>query len=134
MKHEPVVIREDDLEWEIWRDREGAQRNLVYYKTLVSAGITRSEALTAGMLKIPPGEALNTHHHEQVEFYLILEGSGMVEISSRERPVEPGSAVFIPRNAPHCIENTGACDLIFVYVFPVNSFGEIEYSFGSPAP
>ena len=82
-----------------------------------------------GIGKMPPGEALHKHRHRQAEVYLVLEGSGSVEIGPEARLVEAGSAVFIPGNAFHSLANTGASDLRFAYVFPADSFDEIEYVF-----
>lgn len=130
MEDEPVVVREGDREWETWEDRgEVARRGLVYWKTLVSGDLTRSEGLTAGIAKIQPGEALRRHRHRQPEIYMILEGTGEVEIGSVARPVEAGDTVFIPGDTVHSCENTGASDLRFAYVFPADSFEEIEYVF-----
>ena len=82
-----------------------------------------------GIAKIPSTEALHEHRHQQAEIYLILEGTGLVRIDGKAQPVEAGSAVFIPGNAVHSCENTGASDLRFAYVFPANSFAEVEYVF-----
>jgi mannose-6-phosphate isomerase-like protein (cupin superfamily) len=130
VNREPVVVREGDREWGTWPD-EGAirERGLVFFKTLVSSDVTRSGDLTLGIAKIPPGEALRKHRHRQAEIYLILEGTALVEIDSEARSVGAGSAVFIPGDAIHSCENTGASDLRFAYVFPVDSFEEIEYVF-----
>jgi oxalate decarboxylase/phosphoglucose isomerase-like protein (cupin superfamily) len=38
-------------------------------------------------------------------------------------------AVFIPGDAEHGIRNSGAIVLRFVYVFPTNSFADVEYRF-----
>jgi quercetin dioxygenase-like cupin family protein len=129
MDREPVVVQESTREWEAWPDEEIAQQGLVYWKTLVSGDLTQSEALTMGIAKIPPTEALHEHRHQQAEIYLILEGTGLVRIDGKARPVEAGSAVFIPGNVVHSCENTGASDLRFAYVFPANSFAEVEYVF-----
>jgi quercetin dioxygenase-like cupin family protein len=110
-------------------DEEVAARGLVYWKTLLSADVTPSEALTMGIAKIPPAEALHEHRHQQAEIYLILEETGLVRIDGKARPVGAGSAVFIPGNVVHSCENTGASDLRFAYVFPANSFEEVEYVF-----
>ena len=83
MNREPVVVREDDLEWETWANEEDIpERGLVYWKTLVSGDVTHSDALTMGLARIPAGEALRRHRHRQAEIYLILEGPGRVEIAS----------------------------------------------------
>ena len=62
--------------------------------------VTRSEGLTMGIGRVPPGEALRTHRHLPPEIYLLLEGTGSVEIGPDARPIEAGSAVFIPGDAP----------------------------------
>lgn len=130
MSREPVVVQAGDLEWETWADEEAiAERGLVYWKTLVSADVTRSEALTMGIAKMPPGEALRKHRHRQAEIYFILEGTGLVTIGSESRPVKAGSTAFIPGDALHSCENTGVSDLLCAYVFPSDSFEEIEYVF-----
>ena len=129
MDPKPVVIQEGTREWETWPDEEVAQKGLVYWRTLISGDVTRSEALTMGIGKMPPGEALRRHRHRQAEVYLVLEGSGSLEIGSEARLVETGSAVFIPGNAFHSLANTGASDLRFAYVFAADSFDEIEYVF-----
>ncbi len=130
MNRAPVVVQETAREWETWPDEDvAADRGLVHWKTLLSADVTNSEALTMGIAKIPPGEALHTHRHLQAEIYLILQGRGLVRIDSKSRPLGEGSAVFIPGNASHSCVNTGATDLRFAYVFAANSFAEIEYFF-----
>jgi quercetin dioxygenase-like cupin family protein len=129
MDREPVVVEESAREWETWPEEEVAARGLVYWKTLLSADLTHSEALTMGIAKIPPAEALREHSHRQAEVYLILEGAGSVRIDGEARPVGAGSAVFIPGNVVHSCENTGTSDLLFAYVFPADSFEEVEYVF-----
>jgi quercetin dioxygenase-like cupin family protein len=106
-----------------------ARRGLVYWKTLVSGDLTHSEALTMGIAKIPPSEALHEHRHQQAEIYLVLEGTGSVTIDGKARPVGAGSAVFIPGNALHSCANTGASDLRFAYVLAADTFEEVEYVF-----
>jgi quercetin dioxygenase-like cupin family protein len=107
MDREPVVVQQSTREWETWPDEEIAERGLVYWKTLVSGDLTHSEALTMGIAKIPSNEALGEHRHQQAEIYLILEGTGLVRIDGKARPVEAGSAVFLPGNVVHSCENTG---------------------------
>jgi mannose-6-phosphate isomerase-like protein (cupin superfamily) len=129
MDHEPVVVDENTREWETWPEEEVSRKGLVYWRTLISGDVTRSETLTMGIGRVPPGEALRRHRHRPAEVYLVLEGTGSVEIGSEARPVEAGSAVFIPADVFHSLANTGASDLRFTYVFPADSFGEVEYVF-----
>jgi mannose-6-phosphate isomerase-like protein (cupin superfamily) len=131
MGQEPVVSREADQEWETWSEEEVPQKGLVYWKTLISKGVTPSEHLTLGIASLPPGGALREHRHEQEEVYLVLEGSGMVRVGDEEFPVEAGSAIFIPGGTLHSCENTGASELRAAYVFPADSFEDVEYVFES---
>ncbi len=129
MERGPIVSREGDQEWETWDEEEIPQKGLVYWKTLISKGVTDSENLTLGVASLPPGGALREHHHRQEEVYLVLEGSGLVWVGAEELAVEAGSAVFVPGDALHSCENTGASDLRVAYVFPADSFEEVEYVF-----
>ena len=129
MDREPIVVQESAREWETWPDEDVTERGLVYWKTLVSGDLTQSEALTMGIAKIPPSKALHEHRHRQAEIYLVLEGTGLVRIDGKTRPVGEGSAVFIPGNSAHSCENTGASEMRVAYVFAANSFAEIEYIF-----
>jgi quercetin dioxygenase-like cupin family protein len=129
MERGPIVSREVDQEWETWSEEDIPQKGLVYWKTLISKGVTRSENLTLGIASLPPGGALNEHRHKQDEIYLVLEGSGLVRVGDEELTVGAGSAVFIPGDALHSCENTGASDLRVAYVFPADSFEDVEYVF-----
>ena len=129
MERGPIVSREVDQEWETWSEEETPQKGLVYWKTLISKGVTDSENLTLGVASLPPGGALREHRHTQEEVYLVLEGSGLVRVGGEELTVGAGSAVFIPGDALHSCENTGASDLRVAYVFPADSFEEVEYVF-----
>ena len=125
----PIVSREEDREWETWDEEDVPQKGVVYWKTLISGGVTRSEGLTLGVANLPPGGALHEHRHKQEEVYLVLEGSGRVRVGGEEIAVGAGSAVFIPGDALHSCENTGAADLRVAYAFPADSFDEVEYVF-----
>jgi hypothetical protein len=52
MDEEPVVVGEDERDWEALGDEEASDS--VLFKTLISEGLTRSEALTTGVAKVPP--------------------------------------------------------------------------------
>jgi len=129
MDGEPVVRREKDLEWETYEEEEIPHKGLVYWKTLISGGVTPSEKLTLGVASLPPGGTLREHRHAQEEAYLVIEGSGLVRLGGEEHAVEGGSAVFIPGDVVHSCENTGTSALRFAYAFPADSFDEVEYVF-----
>ena len=93
MEAEPVVVEEAERGWERMQGEEAVGPAAVLYKTLISGNLTRSEALTMGVAKIPPGAALSEHRHRQAEVYLVLAGEGSVRIGARVRSVQ---AVFVP--------------------------------------
>ena len=129
MERGPIVSREADREWETWGEEDVPRKGHVYWKTLISRGVTRSQGLTLGVASLPPGGALREHRHTQEEVYLVLDGSGLVRVGAEELAVEAGSAVFVPGDALHSCENTGTSDLRVAYVFPADSFDEVEYVF-----
>src|SRR5215213_7287754 len=129
MNLEPAVVEQQAREWETWPAEQVAQRGESEWKTLISAGLTRSEGLTVGVGRLPPGGALHSHRHEQPEAYLVLDGTGVVTIEGTARPVGPGVAVFIPGKALHSVQATGESDLRMVYVFAADSFDDVVYLF-----
>src|SRR5215210_7152084 len=131
MSSEPVVVHEHDCEWQSWPQDQVAERGNVRWRTLISAGATRSESLTLGVAVLPPGETLRAHRHEQAEAYLVLDGAGIVRIDGAAHDVEPGAAVFVAGNAVHSVESTGETDLRVAYVLAADAFADVEYVFGA---
>lgn len=51
---------------------------------------------------LAPGQSTRRHHHAaSEEIYLIVEGSGRLEIDGETRDVGPGDAILIPPGAWH---------------------------------
>jgi quercetin dioxygenase-like cupin family protein len=127
---ELVIVDAGSLEWETWPDALTEQCGPVLWKTLLSGDRTSTDTLTLGIATLAPGDVLHEHRHEQVELYLVLEGTGEVTIDGGARAVGRGTAVFLPGGARHGIRNTGASELRFAYVFATDSFSDVEYDFG----
>jgi mannose-6-phosphate isomerase-like protein (cupin superfamily) len=68
--------------------------------------------------RVRPGVTTVRHRlKDTVERYVILEGTGSVEIGTLPpTKIGPGDIVIIPRNTPQRITNTGDMDLIFLCV------------------
>jgi mannose-6-phosphate isomerase-like protein (cupin superfamily) len=88
-----------------------------------------SNALTLGVARVPPGEELRLHRHEQPEVYFILHGSGAVVGAGSSRAVGPGDGVFLPGGALHSIRCTGEGELRLAYVIAADSFADVTYRF-----
>ncbi|HKL49362.1 MAG TPA: cupin domain-containing protein [Desulfuromonadales bacterium] len=128
---EPVVIHEDECDPEGWDDPLSGHFR---WRTLISQDRTSTDSLTVGVAEIDAGASkdLPLHRHEQVEVYYVLAGEGVVSVSGTDYPVRPGSAVFLPSNAEHGVRNTGVEQLRLLYVFPADSFSQIQYDFEKP--
>ena len=130
MSAEPVIVHEDDREWQGWPEEQIAERGDVQWRTLISAGVTPSVGLTLGVARVPSGGCLASHRHEQPEVYLVLDGTGVVTIDGSASRVRPGTSVFVPGGALHSVQATGQTDLRFAYVFPADAFEDVRYVFG----
>jgi mannose-6-phosphate isomerase-like protein (cupin superfamily) len=130
MSAEPVVVHEDEREWQGWREEQITERGEVQWRTLISAGLTPSVGLTLGVARVPSGGSLAAHRHEQPEVYLVLDGTGVVTIDGSSSRVGPRASVFIPGGAVHSVQATGPTDLRFAYVFAADAFEDVTYVFG----
>jgi mannose-6-phosphate isomerase-like protein (cupin superfamily) len=72
------------------------------FRVLLSAGLTITQF--AGL--IPPGRA-PAHQHDYDEVVHVLAGHGVVHLSDTETEIGPGTSIYLPPQAPHCLENTG---------------------------
>ena len=122
-----TAVREAEVPWESRADPELRAKSPTRWRLLVGAEQTPSRGLTVGVAEIPPGGSLILHHHAPEEVYYFLEGEGRTEIDDLSTPVGPGTTLFIPPNAKHRTTNTGTIPLRFVWIFPTDSFQEIEY-------
>ena len=129
MRAEPVVVGQSDREWETWPDDQAGERGTVFWKTMISRGLTDSEALALGVARVPAGGALHAHRHAQPEAYLVLDGLGELTVDGTTRPVRAGDAVFIPGDATHSVACSGPTDLRFAYVFAADSSRDVTYAF-----
>ncbi len=72
-------------------------------------------SLSVARARVATGRVTRRHRlHDTVERYLILEGTGEVEIDGRPLgEVAPGDLVVIPAGATQCVRCTSATDLVF---------------------
>ena len=124
-----TVVREPDQPWEGWIDPTIRAKSPIRWKLLVGGERTPSKGLTVGVLEIPPGASLLLHHHAPQEVYYVIEGEGRTEIDGMVTAIGPGTALFIPPDARHRTVNTGSIPLQIVWIFPTDTFREIEYHY-----
>ncbi len=125
----PTIAQAASLPWETWPDPALAGCSPVRWKDLIGRERGASQALSLGVAEIPPGATLARHRHVAPEIYYVLSGTGSVEVDGQDYPATVGSAIFIPGGATHSFTNTGAIPIAFVYVFPVDTFADLVYTF-----
>ena len=75
---------------------------------------------------IPPGVGLPLHKHPHPveELLYVLRGRGIETVGDEQREVGPGTAIFIPPEVEHRIENTG--DEMLMLLVVVSPPGMVE--------
>lgn len=91
------------------RDGEGTA-TLVHFVD----GSTMKNARLLSEITLPPGASIGEHRHDsETEYYIILEGSGLVKDNGVDTPVKAGDVVVTGDGASHSITNTGTVPLKF---------------------
>ena len=66
--------------------------------------LIHTERQSVAEASLAPGETTTRHYHARSEeIYLLLDGSGRMELGGEERMVGPGDAILIPPGARHTI-------------------------------
>ena len=99
----------------------------VRWKFLIDSDFTESSELSLGFAEIAPGGDLILHYHSPAEIYVITDGTGTLNKSGKLQEIKKGDVVFIAENARHALKNNGKETLKFYWIFPTNSFSEVEY-------
>ncbi|MFH0794449.1 MAG: cupin domain-containing protein [bacterium] len=71
------------------------------------------------VFEVAPGGHTPLHDHNYEHEIFILEGQGRLNGGEKAKPLKKGDAVFVPANATHQFENTGAEPLKFICLIPV---------------
>jgi quercetin dioxygenase-like cupin family protein len=79
--------------------------------------LVQGDFLFAGLNSFEPGQEHAPHIHEgQDKLYLVLEGSGVVQVDDQAELLEPGDAAFAPAGVVHSIRNPGPERLVVMAV------------------
>jgi len=80
--------------------------------------------MSAGLYVLAPGEADRQQPHTEDEVYVVLRGSGAVEVAGERRRVREGTVVYVGRGVEHRFLDVES-ELAILVVF-----GPPEYSLG----
>ena len=125
MKEEKIVV--SHLRDQPWN--ENKDQGKFRWKYMADSTQIQSHGLSCGVLVLPPGESLPLHYHSPQEIYIIRRGEGLLLSSLNTTKVCKDSFVYIPQNFEHGLKNTGEEDLELIWIFPTDSWEEVEYVF-----
>lgn len=115
--------------WEGWPQGQVAERGTVTWKELIGAAPSDGTNMVIGVVRVRKGEVLKAHRHSEPESYYTLSGNGGVRLDDEFIAVAAGTALFIPGNALHSIENPQDEDLLILYSFAVDNWNKVVYRF-----
>jgi quercetin dioxygenase-like cupin family protein len=102
----------------------------VRWRTLISGNEQTKREFVLGIAEFEPHGTLFAHRHDPAEFYLGIEGDGVVTIDGTPHRIAAGIAVYVPANAEHGVL-AGSCGLRMTYGFAEGAFSDVEYRFSA---
>jgi mannose-6-phosphate isomerase-like protein (cupin superfamily) len=76
----------------------------------------RVPSLSLSLYALPAGGVDEQQPHEQDEVYHVLRGRAQIRVEGEDRPVEPGSVVFVAKHVEHRFHSIEE-DLVTLVVF-----------------
>ena len=92
-------------------DGEFRTRERCYIRELVNDPAIAEFSLA--IARVEPGIITELHSLDVDEWYVVMDGTGEVEVDGEKRAVGAGDVVAIPAGMPQRIRNTGETDLRF---------------------
>lgn len=124
----PLILAADEGERRSWRIGDG-----IPFLIKVDRRNGGSPSLVMGYEEIPPGVTIPTHRHLLAdEIIFVQRGSGLARVGDREASFETGATIYIPRDTPVTIENTGSDPIAIAFVFSEPGFEEFMRDMSVP--
>jgi len=112
---EPYRTRLDDVPLVPGLDRDEGWVDM-QVQFLVDKHTAGSENFLLGWTVLPPGARHDRHRHNEAdEFFIVIQGSGMIYTDEGREPAGKGDVVFTPRGHWHGFDNTGDEDIVLVW-------------------
>lgn len=75
------------------------------------------DGFVMGHVTIYPGGEVPEHVHGQEEVYIIVAGSGVIELDGAGQPITAGDYVYMRPHIRHCLRNTSAENMIMIFCY-----------------
>jgi len=63
--------------------------------------LIRVPAMSAGLYVLQPGEPDKQGPHHEDELYYVVGGRGAIRVGNEDKPIAPGSAIFVAAGVEH---------------------------------
>ncbi len=70
------------------------------------------------IMTVEAGGNTPSHAHDWPHIKYVIAGTGILTIDGQAHAITAGSCAYVPSNAVHCFENTGAQPLEFICIVP----------------
>ncbi len=78
----------------------------------------RESSMSAGLYVLPAGATDEQTPHSEDELYYVVSGAGQIQVAGEDRPVRPGSIVFVGQQVPHRFHTITETLYIMVFFAP----------------
>jgi len=111
-----VIVQRTSMKGEVKTAMRGGPGSLTMTDLTGGIGPCRNSRLVAEVL-IPPGAGIGHHDHKtETEYYIILEGTAVVNDNGKDVQVGPGDVVITGDGAAHSITNDGKAPVKMIAV------------------
>jgi quercetin dioxygenase-like cupin family protein len=94
-------------------------------RVMISKEHNNSPDLFVSVFRMGPNQYHPMHAHPNMgELYFILEGRVEITVGDRTEWVEPGTAIYTPKDVPHC-HRTGDEGASIIVVFPEGDWSKV---------
>jgi quercetin dioxygenase-like cupin family protein len=99
----------------------------------ILSGRELGTGFSMGTQTVAPGCMVREHTHDRHDEVIhVTEGQGFARIEGEDRPIEPGSTVFLGRNRKHGFVNPGPAPMSFVWFLVPGGLEDFFAAIGRP--
>jgi len=110
-----MIIKKNSMRQEIKTNMRGGDGDIKLLHLAEGANLINSRLLSS--ITISPGCSIGDHEHKnETEYYIILNGDGVVVDDGVEKSVGKGDLVITGNGATHSIRNSGVVDLELIAI------------------
>jgi mannose-6-phosphate isomerase-like protein (cupin superfamily) len=77
--------------------------------------------LSMGLYELPAGGTDAQSPHQQDEVYYVVSGTARIKVGDEDRPVKPGSLIYVPKNIEHRFHSIEVDLILLVFFAPAES-------------